>query len=83
MNLFKLIQAGNELKNPTVWSNLQSLTNVVAALVTCAVSTARLLGFDLPLTDEQLLQAAGAVATLLFIANSVLSVATTKDAGIK
>jgi hypothetical protein len=83
MNLFKLIQAGHELKNPTVWSNLQSLTNVIAALATGAVSAARLFGFDLPLTDEQLLQAAGAVATILFVGNSVLAVATTKDAGLK
>lgn len=83
MNIFNLLKAGNELKNPAVWSNLQSLTNVVAALATGAVSAARLFGFDLPLTDEQLLQAAGAVATLLFVGNSVLSLATTKDAGIK
>lgn len=86
MDFFKIIsaiKAGEELKSAATWSNAQSLTNILAALATAGVSIARGFGWEIPLSDEQLTAVVGAAGTILFVANSVLSIMTTKDAGLK
>ena len=82
IDLFKALKAGKELKRPEIWANTQSLANVLVVILTFSVAAARLLGLDLQVTDEQLVTFGGGLAAILSVGNSVLSLATTKDAGV-
>ena len=82
VDLFKAIKAGNELKNPATLSNKIALTNVLVTLLSFGVGAARLFGVDVVLTDEQLIDIAGGVAVIMGVVNSIIHVATTKDAGL-
>lgn len=81
-DLIKAVKAGKQLKSPEIWANSQSLTNVCVTLVGFIVGASRLLGLEIPITDEQILNVGGAIAILMGIGNSIVSVATHKEAGI-
>jgi len=83
VDLWKAVRAGKELKNASTWANRQALTSICVVVLTFTVGILKFLGVDLPFTDEQIVEGGAAIATLLFLGNSVLSVATTKDAGVK
>lgn len=82
IDLFKAIRAGKQLKEPKVWSNGASLSNVLATILTFSVGAAKMFGLDLPVTDDQLLSLSGGLAVVLGVINSVVHVATNKESGI-
>ncbi len=82
IDIFKAIKRGKELKNPEIWANIQSLSSIMVTILACTIGVARLLGLDIQITDEQLVTFGGGLAAMLSVGNSVLSVATTKEAGL-
>lgn len=83
IDLFKALKAGKQLKNPEVWANRQSLANICATIISFVVGAAKLLGLEVPVTDAQILEFGSAAAVILGTGNAIISVATTKDAGVK
>ena len=82
VDLFTALKKGKELKNKEIYKNLQSLTNVVAALVAFAVAAIKLFGYEIPITDDQIVMVSGGIASLVFVGNSVITLATSKTVGI-
>lgn len=81
-DLITAMRMGKELKNKEVYKNLQTLTNILAAVLAFAVSAIKLLGYEIPITDEQVVMVAGGLASLAFVGNSVITLATSKSVGI-
>jgi len=82
LTLWQALKAGNELKDPAKWKNRQNTANALTAVLSVLVVILRLMGIDLYLTDEQIILIAGAAATILSVANSILTTATTKKIGV-
>jgi len=83
VDLFKAIKKGKELKDSKTWSNVQALSSVFVAIVAFGVGAARLLGVEIPITDEQIIVFSGGLAGVAWTINGVISVATHKDAGVE
>lgn len=81
-DLISALRKGKELKNKETFKNLQSLTNVFAALVAFAVAAVKLFGYEIPITDEEIITLSGGIASLVFVGNSVITLATSKSVGI-
>jgi len=82
VDLFKAVKAGKQLKDSKTWSNTQALSSVFVAIVAFGVGAARLLGMDIPITDEQIIVFSGGLAGVAWSINAIISVATHKDAGV-
>lgn len=82
IDVFKAMSVGKELKNKETYKNLQVLTNIFSVLVLFAVSAARLLGYDIPITDELANQLSGAIAGLVFVGNAIITLATSNTVGL-
>ena len=83
VDLFKAIKAGKQLRDSKTWSYTQALSSVFVAIVAFGVGAARLLGMEIPITDEQIIVFSGGLAGVAWTINAVISVATNKDAGVK
>ena len=83
MNKFWLIiealYAGKELKNPAAWKQYGLLVNVFGVILTSLIGLVP----ELNVLDVDKQSIVEGFATLAFIANGYLTVATTKKIGIK
>lgn len=74
---------GQELENAAVWKNRQLLGNHLTTLLAAIIVIAEAAGYNVPLTPEQITIADGAIAALVGIVNSLLTIATSSRIGIK
>ncbi len=79
MALFSLFRKGNELANAEKWKSHQITSTMLAMFLLACVQTAKVFGYELPV-DENTATAIG--AGILGVVNVVLSVVTSKRAGI-
>ena len=77
-----VLQKGQMLSNPATWKSRTVVLNTVAAIMTAGVAGAKALGYDIPLSDEELNQLALGVIVVLGMFNSWTTTATTDKIGI-
>lgn len=79
---FTLFQKGKEVTNPLFWKNLQTAGNSLAGLISALVVIAGGFGYDLHLSPETISTAGAGIAALYGIGNAILTVITSKKAGL-
>lgn len=77
-----VLQKGQMLRDPATWKSRTVVLNTIAAIMTAGVAGAKALGYDIPLTDEDLNQLALGVVVVLGMFNSWSTAATTDKIGI-
>ena len=82
IDLLKAVQAGEELKDSHIWANAASLTAALSTILAGGISVAKFLGYDLPITDADIVKICGSSATIIGTCITVISVATNKHAGV-
>lgn len=80
---FNVLRKGHQVANPTAWKTGQITGSVLAGLLGAIVALAKVYGYELPLTDEQLLAIGSAIVAIvgLFISPAV-TVASTEKVGL-
>ena len=81
--VLRALKAGEELKDPAKWKNVQNTMNTLAIIITAVVTVLRLQWPDLMVSDEELIAYSTIGANALLIANGYLTTATTKKIGVK
>lgn len=82
IDLFRALQAGKELANAATWKKAQLWTSNLTILLGAAVSIAAAAGHPLPLGPEQITTLVSALAVLVGLFNSYVTVASTKKLGV-
>ena len=89
-NIFSLLlkispalEAGQSLGNASGWSNVVTASHSLVAVFGILLIAAKTCGFDLHISDAQVVQLAGAIASVGGTAVAYLHVATNPNAGIK
>jgi len=89
MNLFKLInllpeavQKGKAVSNPEAWKKGQVTSNALAAFLTAVLGVSQALGYEIPLSAEQLNYVAGGLLSTYGLYNVVATVVTTEKVGV-
>lgn len=83
VDLFRALQAGKELANAETWKKAQLWTANLTILLGAAVSIAASLGYPTPLTPDQITTLVSAVAVLVGVFNSYVTVASTTRLGVQ
>lgn len=80
---YSVFTAGQAVANPAAWKRGQVTGGAVTGLLAALVALAKVLGYDLPLTNAELVQIGGGVVAIfgLFI-NPAITVATTTKLGL-
>lgn len=80
---FNVLRKGNQVANPTAWKTGQITGSVLAGLLGSIIALAKVYGYELPLTDEQLLAIGSAIVAIvgLFISPAV-TVASSEKVGL-
>ncbi len=73
---FSVFRYGHELTHAAAWKNAQLIGNALIAGVTLS----RALGFNLPISDELLMEMAGGAAAIV---NGILTVTTSSKIGLQ
>ncbi len=84
IDLPSVLQKGKMVSNPEAWKKGQVTAGVLAGLMGSAITIARAFGYDLPLTDDQLLTIGSAVVAVtgLFWTPAV-TLATSEKVGLQ
>ena len=79
----QVYRKGNVVANPEAWKNGQVTASVLAGLLGALVALAKAFGYDLPLSDDQLLTIGGAVIAVagLFL-NPTATVVSSPKVGL-
>ena len=76
------MEAGQSLENANGWANVAQASHAIVAILGFIMVAAKAIGFDLPISDDQLAALAGAVAGIGGTVAAYLHVATNSDRGI-
>jgi len=81
--LLNVYRKGECCVHAAAWKNGQITGSVVAGLLAAIVATSKAFGFDLPISDEQLVTIGGAIVAIvgLFI-NPAITAATSSKVGL-
>lgn len=79
---YSVFQAGKVVANPAAWKRGQMTGGLVAGLLGALIAFAKVFGYDIPLSDEQLLQIGGAAVAVFGLFNAGATVATTDKLGL-
>ena len=81
--LFNVFRKGECCVHPEAWKNGQITGSVLAGLLAAIVAASKAFGFDLPISDEQLVTIGGAIVAIvgLFI-NPAITTATSSKVGL-
>lgn len=80
--ILRALKAGEELKDPAKWKNVQNSMNVLAIIGTAVITVLRTWFPDLMVSDEELVVYSTIGANILLLANGYLTTATTKKIGV-
>lgn len=81
-DFFEALQAGKELKNAETWKNGQLLASKLVAIAGFAVGAAALLGYPLPITQDQLLLLCSAAGVISGLFNGSATLVSTTRIGL-
>ena len=76
------LKYGQQLENSAGWKNRQNTTNTLVGLIGVVLATAKIGGYDLPVSDADVVLLAGAGAAVLGMLNGYLTTATTDKIGL-
>lgn len=82
LNISPALENGKTLANPKTWGNVANVSHaliIVFGFILVGVKTA---GYDIPITDSQLAQIAGGIASVGGTIVAYLNVATSADKGV-
>ena len=81
--LFNVFRKGECCVHAATWKNGQITGSIIAGLLAAIVALAKTFGYELPVTDEQLLTIGGAIVAIvgLFI-NPAITTATSSKVGL-
>jgi hypothetical protein len=81
---FSVLRKGRQVANPAAWKAGQITGSVLAGLLGAIVALAKVFGYELPLTDEQLLAIGSAIVAIvgLFISPAITT-ATSEKVGLR
>ena len=81
--LFSVFRKGKEVANPEAWKKGQITGSVIAGLLAAIVALAKAFGYDLPLSDEDILSIGTSIVVIvgLFI-NPAITIASSKKVGL-
>lgn len=80
---FAALQRGRELANPETWKTQQNVVNAVGGVLVVIVGLVKALGYELPISDEQVLLVGGSIGTIVWVFyNLYITTATTKKIGL-
>ena len=81
--LFGVFRKGECCIHATAWKNGQITGSVIAGLLAAIVAAAKTFGYELPISDEQLVTIGGAIVAIvgLFI-NPAITTATSSKVGL-
>ena len=82
LNISPALEKGKSLENAKTWSNVVTAKNALITVFGFALHLAKQGGYDIPITDEQLAELAGAVASIGAVTGQYFHHALNKDAGI-
>lgn len=80
---FSVLRKGQAVANPAAWKAGQITGSVLAGLLAALIALAKVYGYDLPLTDAEILSIGSALVAIvgLFI-SPALTIATTDKLGL-
>lgn len=81
-SVWQAFKKGKELKQAGVLKDIQRVTSVVTAILAATLALLRVFGVDIPLTDDQIVIAAGGIAALLFTGDAVVTTISSSKVGI-
>ncbi|MGZ5053325.1 MAG: hypothetical protein ACXWAT_00120 [Methylobacter sp.] len=76
------LEAGKTINNAAGWANVSTATHALIAVFGFLLLTAKVFGYDIPLSDDQIAKLAGAIASVGGTAVGVLHVTTNPHVGI-
>lgn len=89
MNIFKLVnllpdvlKKGQVVANPELWKKGQITSGVLTTFLTAVLALAKVFGYDIPLTDEQIAYIASGILSTYGMYNIVATVASTDKVGL-
>jgi hypothetical protein len=82
--LFDVFKKGKMVANPVAWKAGQITGSIVAGLLASIVALAKVFGYELPITDDQILAIGSAIVAIvgLFISPAI-TVASTDKIGVQ
>jgi hypothetical protein len=81
--LFSVFRKGQEVANPEAWKKGQITGSVIAGLLAALVALAKAFGYELPLSDADILSIGTSIVVIvgLFV-NPAITIASTKKIGV-
>jgi hypothetical protein len=81
--VYAVFQKGKMVADPVKWKKRQVTSGMIAALLASVIGLAKAFGYDIPLTDDQLLQIGGAIIAVGGLFNAGVTVASTDKFGLQ
>lgn len=81
--LFSVFRKGKEVANPEAWKKGQVTGSIVAGLLASILALAKAFGYELPLSDDEILSIGTAIVVIvgLFV-NPAITIASSKKIGV-
>jgi hypothetical protein len=83
LKLSPALEQGESLANASTWTNVVQAKNAIITVLGFSLVIIKQLGYDLPISDYQLVELAGAVASIGAVVNGYFHVALNKEVGLK
>jgi uncharacterized membrane protein YjfL (UPF0719 family) len=83
LNLSPALESGKTLVNASAWGNVANASHALIIVFGFALVIAKTLGIDIPISDDQLAQLAGGIASVGGTIVAYLNVTTSGDKGFK
>lgn len=80
--IWAVFKTGEMVANPVAWKKKQVTSGILAAFLSAVVALVKVFGYDIPLSDDQLLQIGGTVIAVLGLFNGVATVVSTDKLGL-
>ena len=81
-SLYDVFRAGQAVADPLAWKKGQMTGGLIAGFLGACIATAKAFGYDIPLSDSDLLQIGGAVIAVFGLFNAGATVASTDKFGL-
>lgn len=79
--LREAMECGKEIANPASWKNKSILANKIMIILSFGLVALKAFGVTLPISEEDLLVLATGLSCLLYFANIVITIITSKKVG--
>lgn len=81
VSVWQAFKKGKEFKQAGILKDIQRVTSIVTAILAAALALLRVFGVDIPMTDDQIVIAAGGIAALLFTGDAVVTTISSSKVG--